>query len=86
MPFSIHGTISHNGETYERSHIVSDSLGSELLREHPALVVRVPHDDDLCATMRHGQCAHDEHPWNQKPAASTKQKNAADAADAAEVK
>ena len=80
MPFQIHGAITHyerdaqggmTGKTtsYDRGDLVPDSLGAMLHEEHPGLVIRVEHDDDLCAK----DCAHEVHAWNA-PALQAKAK------------
>ena len=83
MPFVVQGVITDLNEDgsiqqFARGQVVSDAVGARLQQEHPALVTRVAHDDDLCDES----CPDGAHAWAQRPAAAPA-KAAAQAAPAA---
>ncbi len=60
MPYQVTVGLSHGDEFLSPGRVVSDELGAAMLAEHPASLVRILHDDDLCDAS----CAHDSHAWS----------------------
>lgn len=66
MPYVVTAGVSHADEFLAPGTVLSDSLGAAVLVEHSdAVLVRIAHDDDLCAK----DCAYADHPWNAALAA-----------------
>lgn len=65
MPYVVTAGVSHADEFLAPGTVLSDKVGAEVLVEHSdAVLVRIAHDDDLCAK----DCAHPDHPWNSASA------------------